>query len=625
MVEDTLMTALVSNRAVNGSFRCQREDGEVRWIELFAKAVQCSRGESGRLVGVYRDITERKQVDQRLRQTAVVYEATAEAILILDRGRRIVSANPAFTTLTGCEVLAALGRDPDDFLYGRPLGESFYNELISDARGQWQGELQIRRRDGTPFPAWQTVSVVRDDSATVSHFVVVVADLTAVREAEGQLRHLAQHDPLTGLPNRLLFEDRLEQALAVAVRENGRFALLFIDLDKFKVVNDTLGHQVGDEMLKTVTERILASIRRSDTAARFGGDEFVVIMVGVTHAEDAAQLAVKLLDTIAQPVELAGERVEISASIGISVFPDDSRQKPALMQAADNAMYSAKSLGGNRYSFYAREMGTRAAARLAIERGLKRALAGRQFELHYQPIVDLGSGRVCALEALLRWRHPTEGVVGPEAFIGIAEDSGLIEPIGRWVLRTACAAAAAWNRRLGIAVRMHVNVSMRQLLSGDFVQVVVGALADSGLLAALLSLEMTESALQSVAHGPLLRELKSRGVGIAIDDFGTGYSSLGTLRHWPIDQLKIDRSLIRDVPGDRRSEAIMQAIVTLGSALEMPLVAEGVEEPAQLGLLSGLGCQQAQGNLVCRPMPAAEVESMLAVHAGSLRPFGATH
>ncbi len=618
-LEDALMASLISGRAINGEYRWQADD-DLRWIELHAKSVRTGRSETGRLVGLYRDVTDRRQREERLRQNAVVYESTAEGILILDSKRRVVSANPAFTSLTGFTLQDTIGRHPQSFLFTQAQPEAFFLDLASGPSGLWHGEIMISRKDTRQFPVWLTVSAVRDESATVSHIVFVFSDLTAVRQAEAQLRHLAQHDPLTSLPNRLLFDDRLEQTIEIARRENAAFAVLFVDLDNFKSINDTLGHGAGDELLKILAERIRLAIRRSDTAARLGGDEFVIIASMVDRPEDAAHLADKLLQTIGEPCEVAGESVVVSASIGISVYPDDFDTKQALLQAADNAMYSAKSAGRNRYGFYAADMGTRAAQRMATEQGLKRALAQQQFEVDYQPIVDLTSGEVDGFEALVRWRHPKSGLLLPDSFVHIAEECGVIEPLGRWVLGTACAEMVRWMKHWGRAVRIGVNVSTRQLQRHTFLRDVLVVLRDTGLSADLLVLEMTESALQSPAHGPLLRELRDLGLRIAIDDFGTGFSSLGTLKHWSIDGLKIDRTFVRDLPHDPNSAAIVDAIAAIGASLGLSLVAEGIETVDQLERLKSVGVTTGQGYLFGSPMSARSVADGFEVRGGGLYP-----
>ena len=611
-IEQSLQSAPASAGPISLVFRYVRPDGTVGWVEAHAKACRASSELPMTVVGVMKDITERWHIDERLRQAMVVFDSTAEAILILNSEHKIESVNPAFTAMTGYSLTEAIGRDPDVLLHARRHFDQFIPRIDAGG-GHWQGETACRHRSGEVFTAWENVSVVSDAAGGITHYVVVISDISALRRAEAQLKHVALHDPLTGLPNRLLFNDRLDQELEAARRGKRRCAVLFIDLDGFKVINDTLGHASGDSLLQTVAVRLSETLRQNDTAARLGGDEFVIIPGDIEHAEDAARLARKLLDVLAAPTQLGEERIAVSASIGIAMYPEHGRDRHALVKAADTAMYSAKAQGRNRFRFYTDEMAGHAAERMGIEQGLRRALEASGLVLHYQPMVNLRDGRLSGIEALLRWRHPQQGLITPERFIAIAEESGLIEPLGRWVLDTACRELRDLVLRGESSLRLSVNVSVRQLAREDFEGVVRNVLEQSRFPSDRLELEITESTLQVLEDSrKSLGALKALGVDIAIDDFGTGFSSLSVIKHLPIDRLKIDRSFVRDIPGDANDVAIVETISTLSHTLGMSITAEGVETLSQLEFLRRLGCHEGQGYLFSHPLTIEQLRKLLA-------------
>jgi diguanylate cyclase (GGDEF)-like protein/PAS domain S-box-containing protein len=611
-------TALRRGDPVSTTVRINRyaEGGPTeRWVDLNARSVPGSQPAIKRLIGVLRDVTMVREQQDRLQQAAVVFRATAEGIAILDPERRVLSINPAFEELTGHALELIAGRDPADFLVARRHGDSIYDELDSKEGNYWSGEIACLRRDGTVFAAWQNLCAVADDDGEVINYVMALSDITAIRRAEAELNHLAFHDPLTGLGNRNKLNSLLESELERAQARHERVALLFLDLDGFKLINDTMGHAAGDHLLRVVADRISGLLRRSDTAIRLGGDEFVIVVPGVTRMEDCAGLAEKLLAELRTGIDLDRERVSISGSIGIATYPDNATDHHELVKAADNAMYNAKQHGRNRYAFYSETMAEHALARLQIEQGLLRAIADEQLELFYQPVVSLSDARVIGFEALIRWRHPEQGLIPPDQFIPVAEDCGLIEYIGSWVLRTACAQARAWMDAGYAPIRMAVNVSVLQLASEAFLDMLRDALAESGFPPERLELEITESSIQTIEHSrDLFGHIHALGPSISIDDFGTGFSSLSLLKYLPIDRVKIDRAFTRDLPQDQNDVAITRAIVALAKSLGLALIAEGVETAAQQEFLLALGCEEAQGYLFSKPLPVGEAVMLLGGH-----------
>jgi diguanylate cyclase (GGDEF)-like protein len=502
--------------------------------------------------------------------------------------------------------------------HDRDFYKTMWSSLLQN--GEWRGEIWGRRKNGEVFPKWQTIRAVRDASGRLTHYMSVFSDVSHIKESEEKLHHLAHHDALTGLPNRLLLNARLEHSLQHAQRAGTKVAVLFVDLDHFKKVNDSFGHSVGDRLLQLVAERLLGCVRGEDTVARLGGDELTIVLGSLMDARYAATVAQEILDKLSEPFELQGQDVFVSASIGISTYPEDGRDVTALLKNADAAMYMAKSEGRNGYQFYSKELTLGACESLALEADLHRALERDELFLHFQPQVSLRSGKIVGVEALVRWRHPEMGVVSPARFIPLAEENGLIAAIGKWVLHTACTQVKAWQNDGLAPFRIVVNLSGRQLAQSKFVQEVRDVLEDTGLDPSHLELELTESSLmkQEERVARTLDALRALGTTISIDDFGTGYSSLSYLKRFPFDRLKIDRSFMRDIPQNSNDVAFAKAIVALGHSLNLGVVAEGVATQAQRELLTSIGCDEMQGFLYSAPRTASELAPLLSARTRSV-------
>ena len=560
-------------------------------------------GEFARIAGL---AVGRVRADTRLRQAAAVFENTREGVVITDLRPAILSVNRAYTEITGYTLEDALGRNPGLLKSGRQ-DEAFYRTMwdsILDT-GHWQGEIWNRRKNGELFPQLLTVSTVRDGEGLPCNYVGVMTDISLLKSSEAKLEYLAHHDPLTGLPNRLLLQSRLEHALDRAERHHLSVAVLYVDLDRFKDINDSLGHPVGDQLLDALARRMVQRLREEDTLGRLGGDEFLLIMEDLERPEDAASVAQSLIQLLEDPFKLpSGHEVYIGASIGISLFPGDGRSVTELIQHADVAMYLAKESGRNICCFYTPSLTRAANDRLGLEARMRRALNQGEFVLRYQPQMDMVTGAVVGCEALVRWDDPERGMIAPSRFIPLAEETGLIAPLGEWVLRQACLQARAWIEAGMPPLVMAVNLSARQLRQPDLARRVAAVLGETGLSADRLKLELTESMIMGQGEQAVerLRDLKALGISLSIDDFGTGYSSLAYLKRFPIDELKIDQSFVRDIPGDVDDMRIAAAIIGMARSLRLKVVAEGVETEAQRDFLAEQGCQACQGYLFSQPL-----------------------
>ncbi|HEY1043864.1 MAG TPA: EAL domain-containing protein [Telluria sp.] len=581
----------------------KRADGTLIWTHVSGCALDPARPNEGS-IWVHADITERKLAEEKLRLSATVLEQIADGVIVVDVDGRIVAVNPAFTQITGYTEEEALGQ-PYSLARSSRHDQEFYDALWRELQesGYWRGELWNLRHNGELYLEWLTLSAVRDNSGTRTHYVGVFSDITKVRESQEQLDHMAHHDPLTQLPNRLLFHDRLHHALQRASRDHEQLALLFIDLDRFKNVNDTLGHHTGDELLKQVAHALAGKLREGDTLARLGGDEFIVLLENVSGAGGAAHVAEKLVTLFEQPFMVSGYELFVTASVGIAVYPNDAADLNMLIRNADVAMYQAKARGRNGYQFYAPSMSGEGVERLRMETLLRRAIEKDEIFLHYQPQVEIDSGRLVGVEALLRWNNPELGEVPPTRFVPLAEDMGLVNQLGEWVLAEACRQMVRWDQA-GLAVpKIAVNLSARQFERGSIVSMVDEVLKETGLAPARLQLEVTETVIMNTGDAlAFINGLYEIGVGLAIDDFGTGYSSLAYLKQLPVQTLKIDRSFIKDISTDANDEAIAIAIIQLGKSLNLSVVAEGVETDEQAAFLLRHGCTLAQGYLYSRPL-----------------------
>lgn len=548
-----------------------------------------------------------KRMESRLKLWATIFEATSEGIIVFDRNNTIQLANSAIVRATGYHVDELVGHKPD-FLYAKCSIDDYERNLVQHVakHGSYQGEFWLKRENGEEKPYWVVVNTVRDENGEPANTIALYADISERKAQEEKIRHLAHHDPLTGLPNRLLFDERLRISLQQANRHHELVALLYIDLDRFKNINDSLGHHIGDGLLQSVAQRLLESVRVGDTVCRQGGDEFVVILHSVANAQEVANIIEKrLLPLILKPHSICDVTLHTSCSIGISIYPNDADSIEALMRNADAAMYSAKSGGRNNFQFFNEEMNRNAIERLNIENNLQHALKNQEFELHVQPIVDISSGRVVSVEALIRWRQPSLGLIPPAKFIPIAEESGMIHDIGRWALSEACRLHKHWAE-LGLgSLPIAVNISTVQFRRSNFVTTVKDVLNECGMSASNLQLELTESVMMVENDRTIedIQQLKTLGVTLALDDFGTGYSSLSYLHRIPLDKLKIDRSFVKDMIDDPADMAITHAIINLGKTLGLRVVAEGVEHIEELKILNELRCEEAQGYLVTKPLP----------------------
>ncbi|MGB3122585.1 MAG: phosphodiesterase DibA [Pseudomonas sp.] len=578
------------------------------WVAISAVAIYLMCARFARTHQLQQPLKENRE---RLQQAAAVFDCTREGVLVTDAKGLIVHVNRAFMEITGYSREDVMGERPSLFKSGRH-SSNFYQQMFQtlERTGEWSGEIWNRRKSGEIYPQWQTIRVIHDDHGQVSHYVAVFSDISAIKDSEHELAHLAHHDPLTDLPNRLLFTDRAEQALASAQVHKRGCALLLLDLDHFKIINDSLGHNVGDQLLKTVGERLKGLFGPGVTLARLGGDEFAVLAESCPQVVQAAALAQRVLDAMKQPFIFDGHQLFISASIGISLFPSDALSAEQLLRNADSALFKAKSAGREGYALYTEELTAHAQHRVEIAGELRRALDQQELRVYYQPVHDLQGSRLIGVEALVRWQHPERGLVPPGEFIPIAERTGLIADIDAWVMNQACRQMCQWLAEGAPLNFIAVNVSSRLFARRELYEQVAHVLHTTGLDPAFLELEVTESAVMDDPEVALeqLHRLRELGLRLAIDDFGTGYSSLLRLKRLPVQKLKIDQGFVAGLPWDEDDAAIVRVVIALAKSMGMQVHAEGIEQVEQARFLLEQECDMGQGYWFGRPMPAGEID-----------------
>jgi diguanylate cyclase (GGDEF)-like protein/PAS domain S-box-containing protein len=595
-----------------GNLRMLRRDGTSVWMKVSGRPLDTHAPQDGS-IWVYSDVTRDHEQQAQLELAQMVFNHSNEALMVTDADNLIRSVNTAFTTFTGYTEAEVIGQSPRLLKSGHHDAD-FYRQMWTTllAENRWEGEVIERHKSGRLYPKWLSIRVVRHPDGRVAHYVAAFSDISARKAAEEKIQYLAHHDALTGLPNRVLLQDRFEQTFRRAGREHQALALYFLDLDHFKRINDSFGHAAGDELLIAVAERLRKCLRTTDTVSRLGGDEFILLVECSDSPRYAAAVAEKIHRALEAPVEIKGQLLPVSGTLGIAMAPVDGEDFGTLMKKADTAMYHAKAAGRGSYSFFDERMNRDTAQRLVLTTALRHAVERHELRLVYQPQFELGDGRVTGVEALMRWNSERFGKVSPSQFIPLAEESSLIASIGEWALFEACRQVRAWTDA-GHRLKIAVNVSAMQVHRDDFTATLAAVLRDTGAAPTNLELELTESTLMTDAPRFIetISYLRALGISVAIDDFGTGYSSLAYLKRFQVSKLKVDRSFVRDIPGDEDDCAIAEAIVRMGQTLRLRVNAEGVETRAQFDFLSAIGCHEVQGYLLSRPMPATTVEFLL--------------
>jgi diguanylate cyclase (GGDEF)-like protein/PAS domain S-box-containing protein len=616
---DSDTKALASDQPCVSEERLPFTDGQVHDLRIVKVVQRDAQGEPSALIGLSLDITEERRQAESLGLWSLVADTVREAIAITDAEQRIIAVNAGFKALYGDTGETLVGQKPG--LFKSDMHDAEYYRNIWQAietKGHWQGELLDRRANGEIITLWQSIIAQRDEKGVVSHYIATSTDVSTLKKAQSRLNHLAYHDPLTNLPNRLLFEDRVKHALENAQRKGERMALLYFDLDNFKHINESFGHPAGDQLLRDVTKRLKAAARPGDTLARLGGDEFILLCEAVGDATEITQIADKLSASFVDPFVINELPCHIDTSMGISVYPDDADDVTELIRDADAAMYRAKGSGKGRYQFYSRDLTDLAYQRLTLENDLRQAIQNGDLEVYFQPQIHLPSESLLGLEALIRWHHPRQGPISPDRFIPVAESSRLIVQIGEWVMVQSCQTLRDL-RLLGHPIkRVAVNVSAVQLRDPLFAVKVRTILEETECEPQWLEIEVTESLLMDNREDAtqMLNELRDLGVCVAIDDFGTGYSSLAQLKRLPVDRLKIDKAFVTDIPDNLDDLAITRAIIAMAASLRLEVIAEGVEKREQADCLLDEGCLEAQGYMYGRPMPLAKLKEHLGLARG---------
>lgn len=600
-----------------GEFHNQKKNGEHYWEQARISAIRDAQGEVTHYIAVKEDITEQKHAHTKLKTAAAVFNATQEGIMTTNAKLEITAINPAFTRITGYSASDVLGRKPSILSSGKH-DKSFYEQmwLTLNEQGQWAAEIWNKRKDGSLYPEWLSISVVRDEAGNVQQYIAVISDITERKNQQEKIQYQAYYDALTGLPNRSLLLERISQSLLYSERYKQLSALLFIDLDRFKRINDTMGHEAGDALLVEVSARLSQIVRKSDTVSRFGGDEFVVLLNNTVSIEHCTTVAQKIIKEMSKPFIIQGFEIFSGASIGITLLPEDADNAKELLRLADLAMYKAKENGRNQFHYFAKSMQQQVNRRVELEHRLRHAIKNQELSLYYQPIVNTQTASLYGVEALMRWQQKDGSFISPTEFIPVAEESGLINDMGEWLIKQACSDIQALNTNCDCQCVLSVNVSSQQYRLGFNADKLSGILQDTEFNANFLNLEITESILLDNDQAVMtwLQDLRATGAQLAIDDFGTGYSSLSYLRRFPINTIKIDRSFISDLTASEDSAVLVKAIVSMAESLNLKVIAEGVETQVQLNSLSDLGGQYVQGYFYAQPLPFEDLQSWVCEH-----------
>ncbi len=616
-LSDIDMRATYQQGMYDSVYRIRFSENDTRYIHEHRIIKYDQQNNPLMIQGTLQDVTAQKSAEEELRLFANVFHHSGEAIILTDRDLHVVAVNESFSKVTGYKINQARGQHASQFIDPETPDRSFdtIREELQNS-GFWQGEMLGRKEDGSTYPKWISISVSRDEAGNIQYYIASFVDITERKADQERIHHLAHHDNLTGLINRFSLEQRLSQALYSSKRNNQKLALMFIDMDRFKIINDTMGHAAGDTLLTEVARRLKSSVRECDIVARIGGDEFVVVYTGLKDGLAAAPMARFLVHKLGMPYNINDSKMFSSPSIGISIYPSDANDGDTLMKNADTAMYHAKEAGRNNYQFFTEAMNINANQRLKLETDLRYAIEHQQFELHFQPLVCSQSNRTLALEALVRWRHPEQGMIPPDQFIPIAEETKLILPLGMWILEEACRQQHRWRTEFDRQVRVAVNLSAQQLQSSDLVVLIQELMQQYDMSEGDLELEVTEStAMENPTEAiKRLHEIRKLGIHLAIDDFGTGYSSLAYLKLLPIDTLKLDRAFVRDLEYDDNNAKISAATLALAHNLGLQVVAEGVENAAQKNFLISHGCELLQGYFFSKPLPVDEITEYILQH-----------
>ncbi len=614
MIANSIANALNKEKLFNVEHKILLPDKSERFVYERGE-VYFDDGKAVRMVGTVQDITDRKEVEDKLRLSAKFFETTSEGIIITNSRAVTVDVNEAFTTITGYSREEVIGQNPKILQSGRQDAK-YYKKMWSTLlkTGKWQSEMWDRRKDGESYPILLTINEVKGENGEVTHYVAIFSDITSRKQTEERLQYLAHYDPLTNLPNRVLFQDRLLQAFAQADRGDETLALMFLDLDRFKNINDSLGHPAGDQLLIDVAKRLSECTRVTDTVARLGGDEFIIIVTSVKNTHNVTVAAQKIINALSEPFDIENRSVTVTASIGITLYPADGDNIDDLLKNADVAMYHAKSLGKNTYQYYSKKMNIESVEQLEMEISLRQALEREEFILHYQPQVNFKTKEITGLEALIRWQPPgSSSLVHPNKFIPLMEETGLIVSVGEWVIRKVCEQSQVWQKAGFSPLRIGINLSPQQLRQKSLLKVIRQILKETKADPNFIEFELTESTIMQDMDEciKVLNKLRAMKFNIAIDDFGTGYSSLSYLKDFPIDTIKIDQTFILNCISDPRNMAIVTAIITMGQSLNHKVVAEGVETEEHVRLLSVHPCDDFQGYFYSYPLPAEEITLLL--------------